>query len=107
MQFYFSDYIEHPVKAINPKLLWEYDLDNFDYQDMRTVVVQRVVERGWPDDFYFILNRYGLGGVIQAMKEIPYLNDKDLNFLNKVFRIPLKELLCYQNKISGKMNGSF
>lgn len=59
----FSDYKKHNFKEVNPKLLWEYDLSDFDYQDMRNIVVQRVIERGWPDDFYAILNLYGEEGV--------------------------------------------
>ena len=49
---FFSDYKDHSDAKLNPKLLWEYNLSNFDYQDMRNVVVQRVIERGHFNDFY-------------------------------------------------------
>jgi len=71
---FFSDYKDHPVTDINPALLWEYNLSNFDYDNMRNVVVQRVIERGWLNDYYAILNRYGEDGVIEALKEAPYFN---------------------------------
>lgn len=51
---FFSDYKQHPITNINPTLLWEFDLANFDYQDMRNVVVQRVIERGRFNDYYAI-----------------------------------------------------
>jgi hypothetical protein len=95
---YFSDYKQHPITEVKPSLLWEYDLTEFDYQAMRRVVVQRVIERGWPDDFYAIFNLYGEDEVYQAVKEIAYLNPIDLNFVHVVFGIPLEELKCYQNK---------
>lgn len=95
---YFSDYKQHPIRTVKPSLLWEYDLTTFDYQAMRRVVVQRVIERGWPDDFYAIFNLYGEDGVKEAMKEITYLNDMDMNFVHVVFDIPLDQLKCYQNK---------
>jgi hypothetical protein len=47
---YLSDYKKHTDARINPALLWEYNLSDFDYQQMRNVVVQRVIERGWPND---------------------------------------------------------
>ena len=96
----FSDYKKHNFKEVNPKLLWEYDLSDFDYQDMRNVVVQRVIERGWPDDFYAILNLYGEEGVKEAIKKIPTLNNVDMNFVKVVFNIPLNELRCYKEKLS-------
>ena len=37
------------------------DMSRFDWEKMRTLVVQRVIERGRKDDFFAILNRYGRG----------------------------------------------
>ena len=96
----FSEYKKHSITKINPTLLWEYDLVNFDYQDMRNIVVHRVIERGWPNDYFAILNLYGLKGVKEAIKQIPYLNVKDMNFVSLVFHIPLNQLLCYKRKQS-------
>mgnify|MGYP003328552444 CR=1 FL=1 len=97
---YFERYKEHPEAKINPSLLWEYDLSKFDYGQMRSVVVQRVVERGWPDDWYAALNMYGLEEFRNIVKGLPYLNDKDMNFVSIVFEIPLEELKCYMKKQS-------
>ena len=36
---------------INRALLWEYDVDNFDWQNSKAIVVQRVIEMGEPEDF--------------------------------------------------------
>ncbi len=95
---FFDGYEQYTNKSINPALLWEYDLADFDFTAMRTVVVQRVVERGWPADWYAILNMYGLKGVIQAVKDIPYLNEKDMHFASLVFDIPFNEMKCFKNK---------
>lgn len=97
---YFDDYKSFQKAKLNPKLLWEYDLNDFDFDRMRTMVVQRVVERGWPEDWYFILNRYGPDGVKSAIQDIPYLNDKDMNFVSSQFDIPLSSMKCYEKKLS-------
>lgn len=99
---YLSDYKKHPDAKINPALLWEYNLSDFDFQQMRNVVVQRVIERGWPDDWYAALNLYGEKGMKEAIKVIPYLNDKDMNFVSHVFKIPFSKMKCYQNKQSAQ-----
>jgi hypothetical protein len=97
---YFDNYKDHPDAKINPSLLWEYDLTKFDFQQMREVVVQRVVERGWPMDWYAALNLYGEEGMKTAIKALPYLNDKDMNFVSVIFDIPLSKLKCYERKRS-------
>jgi len=52
---------------------------------MRNVVVQRVIERGRMDDYYAVLNRYGLKEVKETIKQIPYLNMRDISFVCSVF----------------------
>ncbi|GAA4459819.1 hypothetical protein GCM10023093_01510 [Nemorincola caseinilytica] len=93
-------YKEHPDARIDPGLLWEYDLTAFDYQKMRQVVVQRVVERGFPDDWYAALDLYGKEGMAEIIRTLPYLNDKDMNFVSVYFDIPLSEMKCYELKRS-------
>jgi hypothetical protein len=97
---YFDDYRKHSQAILNTGLLWEYNLTDFDYEDMRDLVVQRVIQRGWPNDWYFILNRYGIDGVKAAIKNIAYLNDKDMNFVSHQFNIPLNAMKCYIKKQS-------
>ncbi len=97
---YLRDHKKYPDAKVNPSLLWEYDLANFDYQLMKNIVVQRVIERGWPEDWNAILNMYSEDGVKKIIKDIPYLNDKDMNFVSNVFHIPLSEMKCYERKQS-------
>lgn len=81
-------------------LLWEYDLESFNYQQMRNIVVQRVVERGRMDDFYAILNLYGVEGVKNAIREIDHFHPKDLAFVCSVFDLQKEELTCCTRKQS-------
>ena len=84
--------------SVRKSLLWEYDLDKIDWETMRHVVVQRVVERGRPEDFYAALNIYGRQNLIQTIKELKYLNKKDASFVRSVFGIKKKEMLCYTHR---------
>lgn len=98
----FSDFKNHSTTKISASLLWEYDLNNFDYQDMKALVIQRVIERGRMDDFYAMLNLYGLDEVKSTLKKIKCLNNKDINFVSVVFEIPFEELRCYTEQQSTK-----
>ncbi|MEO6000524.1 MAG: hypothetical protein ABIN89_27015 [Chitinophagaceae bacterium] len=97
---FFDGYEQHTNESVNPALLWEFDLADFNFNDMLTLVVQRVIERGWTRDWYAILNMYSLNGVKQAIKDIPYLNEKDMHFVSLVFDIPFNEMKCFINKQS-------
>ncbi len=97
---FFKDYRQHKNAHIRHSLFWEYDMEHFDWQLMKTVVVQRVIERGRMDDFYAILNMYGLHEVKESIKKIPTMSAKDISFVCNVFRISRKDLLCYTKKQS-------
>jgi hypothetical protein len=97
---FFDNYKQHKNAAIRKTLFWEYDFEKIDWQKMRNLVVQRVIERGRIDDFYAILNLYGLEGVVAEIKRIPYLNAKDQAFVCSVFNINRKELKCCSKKQS-------
>jgi hypothetical protein len=97
---YFNNYQDYNITEVRKSLLWEYDTDKVDYESMKLIIVQRVIERGRTDDFYAILNRYGLDEVRNTIKKIPYLNDKDITFVCTVFNIEKTELKCYSKKQS-------
>lgn len=97
---FFEDFELHKDAKVRDSLLWEYDLADFDYQDMRTVVVQRVIERGRMEDYYAILNIYGLEGVKESIRDIPLMNAKDISFVCSVFDLKKEELKCYTKKQS-------
>lgn len=96
----FDDYKEHTNTAVRSSLLWEYDMNKFDWMSMRDVVVQRVLERGWMNDFYAILNLYGMDGVRDALLHVPYMNDKDMNFACIIFNLNKEDMKCYIRKQS-------
>lgn len=97
---YFSDYKKHKDAKLRPSLFWEYDFDKIDFQKMRTLVVQRVLERGRLEDFYAIINMYGMRGVKSAFCDIKYMNAKDMNFVCVFFNIKKENLKCYTQKQS-------
>ena len=97
---FFDDYKSHKDSQVRGTLLWEYDLNRFNWEDMRTLVVQRVIERGRMDDFYAILNLYGLEGVKDTIKQISYLNPKDFSFVCSVFNLKKEDLKCYTKQQS-------
>ena len=95
---FFEKYHIHKDAKIRKSLFCEYETEKIDWQQMRNVVVQRVIERGRMNDFYAVLNLYGIEGVKDAIKQISYLNIKDLAFVCSVFEIKREELICCTEK---------
>jgi len=95
---FFSNFKSHQNTRVRSSLLWEYELDRFNWQEMRNVVIQRVIERGRMDDYYAILNLYGLKGVKEAIKQIPYLSPRDISFVCSIFGLKKSDLKCFMRK---------
>ncbi|MDR1980813.1 MAG: hypothetical protein LBQ39_04220, partial [Tannerellaceae bacterium] len=69
----FQDWKERAKEnpQVSMHLLWDVDKSDIDWYAMRRLVVQRVIERGWENDYYAILNLYGgIEGVREIIKEI-------------------------------------
>lgn len=80
---------------INHSLLWEYDMNNFDWQSSKMIVAQRVIELGTPEDFYAAFDLYGgIDGFREIIKTIPHLSDIDINFVCVIFNLKREELRC-------------
>lgn len=94
----WKEQIKHHPK-VKASLLWEYDLSDFDWQYMRALVVERVIQRGWDEDYYAIFALYGgLDGVRQIVRdEVLNLTNKEMAFVCVVFNLKKEELKCYEH----------
>lgn len=94
--------IENRTKKLThgfePSLFWEYDLEKFDWWEYRDIVVQRVIERGRPDDYEAMYKLYGgKEGVREIVKEVSELSLRDINFVCHYFNLEKEELKCYKS----------
>lgn len=97
----WKEQIKHRPK-VRHSLLWEYDLCSFDWQYMRALVVERVIERGWDEDYYALFALYGgMDGVRRIIRdEVLILSDKDIAFVCTAFNLKKEDLKCYIRKQS-------
>lgn len=101
---FFNEFEKYKDAKLDKRLLWEYDInDDFEWQGMRHVVVQRVIEMGKIKDFYAIFNIYdGIENVKKIIEEIDFLSKKDMNFVSIIFNIKKESLKCYTKMLSQK-----
>lgn len=98
---FFSDWNEKPPYKVSQNLLWDCDLDNFDWERFRALVVERVIERGNIQDFYGAIQLYGGLDPFRSIikNEVKYLSEKDIAFICQLFHFKKEELRCYRRKL--------
>ena len=95
----FAGYKEEKGKhRVNQGLLWEYSLENFDWQRYRRVVAERVIAMGRLFDWYAAFDLYGgIRGFRKiARDEVVDLSPRDLDFMCRALNIEKTETKCYK-----------
>ncbi len=65
---------------IRPHLLWEYDLETFNWKKSYKIVIERVIQRGTLEDWYEIMAFYSLDEVKETIAWSKQLDARDKNF---------------------------
>lgn len=72
----------------NPKipktLLWEYNLDSFDFNNSYKIVIERVLQRGNLNDWKEIVTFYSNQQILETIEWSAQLEERDKNF-SKLF----------------------
>ena len=75
--------------SISKHLLWEFDLDSFDFNKSRFLVIERVVERGNLEDWQIIYQTYGQKEILAVVEESKQLSKRDKDFTHLFINSPL------------------
>ena len=87
-----------PSQHISPSLFWDIDVSKLDWNRHRQLIVERVIQRGSLHAIEEVTAHYGKENIIEIIKQIPYLEKRDMAFVHIYFNIPLNELKCYTRK---------
>ena len=71
--------INQEVK-ISRHLLWEFNLQTFDFEKSKSIVIERVVERGSLQDWRAIYKAYGADVILEVVRSSKQLSKKDKGF---------------------------
>ena len=89
---------ERGKHQLNQGLLWEYCLDDFDWQKFRRIVVERVIKMGCLFDWYAAFDLYGgIRGFRRiARDEVVDLTPRELDFVCRALNINITDTKCYK-----------
>lgn len=73
-------------------LFWDSDIDSIDLKKNSRYVIERVIMRGFTEDFYILLKIYSTQEIQEALKKSKELDPKSVHFCSTYFNIPKSEL---------------
>jgi hypothetical protein len=90
-----------PNAKLPRHLFWDVNIEKMDWQEAKYFVVERVVERGMPKDYYTLFQMYGgVEGVRDILKNIKYFRfPQDIAFICMAFDFKKEELECYKRRL--------
>ena len=65
---------------INTALLWEYDLDTFNYEKSYKIVIERVIERGNLEEWREMVQLYTRVQILETIDWSDQLSKRDKDF---------------------------
>lgn len=65
---------------INSQLLWEYDLDTFNYMKSYKIVIERVLERGNLEQWKEMVSLYSREQILETIEWSAQLDKRDKEF---------------------------
>jgi hypothetical protein len=94
---------EHPEAEVDKRLLWEYDMKDFDWQKSRHIVVERVINVGGtnPDTNMLALFKMygGYDGVRKIVKnEVVRFSNFGEEYVCEIFHLKRNDLKSYKRK---------
>jgi hypothetical protein len=65
---------------INPALLWEYDLETFDYKKSYKIVIERILQMGNLNEWRNMVNFYTKDQILETIEWSAQLDKRDKDF---------------------------
>lgn len=81
-------------------LLWDVDLDKFDFEGHANFLVKRVLERGTWEEWKWVRKYYGDPRIEKEIDQMKSLDPKALAFCANLFKRTAESFPCYKNKFS-------
>lgn len=85
----------YSIADLSPHLFWDVDRGKLDWEKNKQLIVERVIQRGNRPDLHLVIAYYGKEETGEVLKQVPWLNEKDMAFVHVYFGIPFNEMKCY------------
>jgi hypothetical protein len=73
-------------------LFWDTPIGNIDVKKNKRYIVERVVTRGFLQDFYMLTKLYSSDEIKEALRKSKELDPKTIHFCSEYFNLPKSEM---------------
>lgn len=95
-EFLDTTTLDEKVKSgafpFNRNLFWDYDPTVIDLKKNQRYIIERVLTRGFTEDFYILLKIYSTDEIKNALRKSKELDAKTINFCSIFFNISKSEM---------------
>lgn len=82
-----------------PHLFWDMKPGSADLVKHQRLIVERVIQRGSRKDLDLLQQVYKQETIRTIIRQIAWLNEKDMVFVHVYFDIPFLEMKCYTKRL--------
>lgn len=90
------------IADFSPHLFWDVKAGTVDPLVHQRLIVERVIQRGSLKDLSLMQQLYSRDSIRSVIRQLPWLNEKDMAFVSVYFDISFSELKCYSKKQSAR-----
>ena len=76
----------------NEQIFWDFPAESIDLKKNRHFVIERVLMRGFTDDFYLLQKVYTINEIQESLRKCKELDPKTVHFCSWYFNIPQSEM---------------
>ena len=73
-------------------------IENLDIEQNKRYIISRVFSRGEWSEIKAVMKYYSEQCIIAELQQVKSFDDMTLNFISKLFKIPLNEFRCYDGR---------
>jgi len=90
------------ITDFSPHLFWDVKPGTVDLVKHQRLIVERVIQRGSRKDLDLLQQCYNRDAIKSIIRQIAWLNEKDMVFVHVYFDIPFLEMKCYTKRQSAR-----
>jgi hypothetical protein len=91
------------MKQFSPHLFWDMNVDAFDAQRDKVLIIERVMNYGFETDERLLYHLYSVNTIKRIITRLNSLNERTISYLSMVFGIKEEKFKCY-GKIPSHLN---
>ena len=86
------------IELLSPQYFWDVDPAKLNDVVSKRLIIERTINFGSLKEIRELIHHYGKKEVVKMIRKISYLDPKTLNFISRLFEIPLSSLRCCTRK---------